>query len=242
MPGSLLKPLLATRLLNPWPGIILTGIFFTSPCALAYEKGDTLIRAGYAYIDPNLNSDTAKLGEIELGEMGADSIDTTLLNISYFATNHIAIELILGAPPTFDINGTSGIIENIPIASLELIPLVITGQYYPLDSSSQWQPFVGIGLNYVTPSDVDVDSNLAPFFGADKIELDVEDSFGLVLSLGLDLRLTDKLVISAQAYYADVKAEGTATIDFSGQKLEVDMFGHTPRAAVLYSLTIGYIL
>jgi len=241
MSGSLLRALLATEALSRWLGVFLAGILFMPSCALAYDKGDFIVRAGYAHLDPSLNSDVATLGEIELGKMGADTVDTALLNLSYFTTNHLAIELILGAPPTFDIYGTSGIIENIPIASIEVIPLVLTAQYYPLDSSYQWQPFVGIGFNYVTSSDVDVDSNLAPFFGADKIELDVEDSFGLVLSLGLDLKLSDKLLLTAQAYYADVRAEGTASIGFGGQEFDVDMFGHTPRAAVLYSLTLGYI-
>jgi len=233
--------LLAKSAFSYWPGTFLVCILLTSPCAFTYEKSDIVVRAGYAHISPNLDSDIAKLGELELGKMGADSVNTALLNISYFVTNHIAVELIVGAPPTFDIDGTSGIIENVPIASIEVIPLVITGQYYPLDSSSSWQPFLGMGFNYVTPGDVDVDPNLAPFFGADKIEFDVKDSFGLVLSLGLDLKLSDKLLLTAQAYYADVKAEGTATIDFGGQEFYVDMFGHTPRAAVLYSLTIGYI-
>jgi len=224
-----------------WCAVLLQLAVFLPQTALAYEQGDVLVRAGWAYIDPDMNSDIAKLGDVALGKLGADAVNMPMVTISYFATPHLALELILGAPPTFDISGTSGIINNVPIGSIEVIPLVVTAQYYPLDSASRWQPFVGIGYNYLIVGDVDVDAKLAPFFGADKIELDVENSNGVVLSLGVDFKLRDNLLLTFQAHYADVKAKGTAAVFFGEQAFNVDMFGNTPRAPILYSLSLGYI-
>ena len=221
--------------------LLIPLLYAVSPCGLAYEQGDILVRAGYAKIEPDLNSDVAKLGDLELGKLGAESVNTGIVDISYFLSSHWALETMLSIPPNFDINGTSGLLEDVPIGRIQVIPLVVIAQYYPLAATSKWQPFLGAGFNYIIPDDIDVDSNLAPLFGADKVELEVENSFGLVLSLGLDYRLTDKLSLTAQAHYADVEAKGTATVLFNGQGIDIDLFGQTSRRPLLYTLTIGYM-
>ena len=109
-----------------------------------------------AAIDPREESDSINLGGIELGEIEIESQNVPIANVSYFATDHLAFELLLSKPPVFNIVGKTGLIKGLPIGDVEAYPLVVTAQYFPMESSSAWQPFVGIGFNYVVPGDTKV--------------------------------------------------------------------------------------
>jgi len=222
-------------------GLLSIAFSLSSPHAYAYQKGDTLVRVGIAFMDPREKSDSIVFEGLELGEIGVESQNTAIASISYFASDHLAFEVLLGKPPVFDIVGTTDLIKGVPIGSLEVWPLVVTAQYYPLDSSSRWQPFAGIGLNYTVAGDNEVNPELAPLFGAEQIEIEAANSWGLVLSLGLDFLLRENITLSAEAYYIDVKAKADGKIVIDGEDFDVDIFARTGRAPVLYSLTIGYI-
>lgn len=212
-----------------------------SPFGFAYQKGDVLVRAGVAVIDPREDSDSIDLGGIELGEIGVESQSVPIVNVSYFATDHLAFELLLSKPPVFEIVGTTGLVKGVPIGDIEAYPLVITAQYFPMDTQSRWQPFVGLGFNYVVAGDTDINPDLAPSFGAESIELEIDDSFGLTLSVGLDFMVTDKLFVSAEAYYLDIEARGNGKVTIGEQEIDLNLFSQTGYAPVLYSFTLGYI-
>jgi len=216
-------------------------ITFFSPPGFAYQKGDILVRAGIGLIDPREDSDSINLGGTELGELGVESTTIPVVNVSYFMSDHLAFDLLLGKPPDVDIVGATGLLKGLPIGNIEAYPLVVTAHYYPLDSHSRWQPFVGIGFNYVVPGDTEVNQDLAPLFGAERVEIDVEDSWGLALSLGVDFMVLEKVILSAEAYYMDVEGKANGKIIIDDQAFNVDMFARTSYAPVLYTVTIGYV-
>ena len=222
-------------------GLLFATIAFFSPHGFAYQKGDTLVRAGIAVIDPREDSDSIDLGGIELGELGVESTTVPIVNVSYFMSEHLAFDLLLGKPPDVDIVGSTGLLKGVPIGNIEVYPLVVTANYYPLDSRYRWQPFAGAGFNYVTPGDTKVNPDLAPLFGAERVEIDVDDSWGLALCLGLDLMVLKNVMLSAEAYYMDVKGKANGKIIIDDQVFDVDMFARTSHAPVMYSVTIGYV-
>lgn len=224
-----------------FPGLLFMVITFFSPHGSAYEQGDRLVRAGIALIDPREDSDSIDLGGIELGELGVESTTVPVVTISYFLSDHLAVNLLLGKPPDVDIVGSTGLLKGVPIGNIEAYPLVVLAHYYPLDSQSRWQPFAGIGFNYVAPGDTKVNPDLAPLFGAERIDIDVEDSWGLALSLGLDFMVLKNVTLSAEAYYMDVEGKANGKIIIDDQKFNVDMFARTSYAPVLYTVTIGYV-
>ena len=110
-------------------GVALISLITFSPLSFAHQKGDILVRAGAAYIDPKVDSDPIDLEGIELGKVGVESTTVPLLTLSYFSTDHLAFELLLGMPPEFDINGTSGLLKDVAIGTIEAYPIVVTAQY-----------------------------------------------------------------------------------------------------------------
>jgi len=225
-----------------FPAALLSTFFvFSSSAGLAHQKSDWLVRAGIAIIDPREESDSINFEGLELGEIGVESTNAAIVSISYFASNHLAFEVLLGKPPNFDIVGATGLIKDIPIGNIETWPLIVTAQYYPMDSQSKWQPFAGIGLNYTIPGDTKVNPELAPIFGAEKIEIEPAHSWGLVLSLGMDYLIRENITLSAEAYYIDVRAKADGKIVLDGEDFNIDIFARTGRVPVLYSVTIGYV-
>ncbi len=211
------------------------------PNATAYEKGDIVVRAGVAVIDARGDVGSATLSGSDLGEFGVERVALPMVNASYFFSDHFAVELLLGKPPTFEIYGTSGLIEDIPIGKVQFLPLVVVADYYPMNSQSRWQPHVGVGLNYVIPGDSSVDPELVSRFGADSAEIThIGNSLGLALSLGLDYMLTERLLLAADAYYLDVKVEAQIEVLINDQVYAAQLSGRSGRAPIIYSLTLGY--
>jgi len=79
--------------------------------------------------------------------------------------------------------------------SFKQIPVNLMAQYYPLGGmDSRVQPYAGVGVNYTTFSD---ESGVGS----------VDDSWGAVGELGVDLNVTDNFGFNAFAQYADVSAD-----------------------------------
>ena len=208
---------------------------------VAYERGDIVARAGIALIDGQDDVGSATLAGAELGEFGVRSVTLPIANVSYFFSDHFAVEMLVGKPPTFEIYGTSGAIEDSPIGTVEAFPLVVYANYYPMRAQSRWQPHVGLGLNYVISGDSSVDPELESRFGADSVDITgIDNSLGLVVALGLDYMLTPNVMLAVDAYYLDVKAEAQIEVLINDQIYAAQLSGRTGRAPILYALTLGY--
>jgi len=96
------------------------------------------------------------------------------LDISYFFTKNIAMELVLATAP-HDIelaNGTN-------VGDIWLLPPTLTLQYHV--DMGKFKPYVGAGVNYTFFYNEDAD---APF-----TNLELDDSFGWALQAGFDYHL-----------------------------------------------------
>lgn len=97
------------------------------------------------------------------------------LDISYFFTRNIAVELILGVTP-HNVKG-AGVLAGAKIGSAWLLPPTLTLQYHFTDFGA-FKPYVGMGVNYTVFLDEKAKGGLASF--------DLKDSFGLALQGGFD--------------------------------------------------------
>lgn len=193
-----------------------------SPFAHAYKAGDVIFRAGAAMADPQTDSSrisTAATGKIA-GTKATVGDDTQLgLTLSYFVTDHVAVELLAATPYTHRI-GVKGLgaIDG-RFGEAKHLPPTLSVQYFPLDASSKFQPYVGAGLNYTTFFDEKLSSRQHAN-GFSKLEL--SDSWGLALEAGFDYRLSDRLVFNAAVWRVDLNTEATARHSGLG-KVKVDV-------------------
>lgn len=179
----------------------------TSSTAIAYDKGDIILRAGPTTVVPNENSNT--VAGITGSAVDVGSSTQPGLTLTYMYTSKIGIELLLATP--FDHNVTGNNVLNnagiTDIASAKQLPPTLTINYYPAAPSSRIQPYFGTGINYTIFFDEQADKSFETIVGSTDVEL--EDSWGLALRAGVDYQLSDKWSLNASVWYIDINTEAT---------------------------------
>lgn len=204
----------------------LLALAIAAPLAQAHQAGDIIVRAGAITVDPQESSSDIWVGALGTDVAGTKATldsDTQLgLNFAYMLTNNIGIELLAATPFSHNVGvkgmpgGFAGLNGN--LGELKHLPPTLSVVYYPLDSSSAFQPYVGAGINYTWFFDTKLSSEAEDkgFSG-----LDMKDSWGLAAQVGMDYMLTDNIMLNAQVRYIDIETTGTTNI--LGDKVKVDV-------------------
>lgn len=188
--------------------IALLGSTCVAAPAMAHEAGEFFVRLGAVQIEPDASSGSVLGG-------GVDVENATGLGFSgtWFATEHIGIELLAALPFEHDIVG-AGALKGVDIGSTKHLPPTLSLQYYPL-SDSKFQPYVGIGLNYTTFFNSKTSTTLDTALNGDT-DISLDDSFGVAFQLGADWQLNQNWYLNAAIWKIDI--ETTADISVDGTK------------------------
>jgi outer membrane protein len=181
----------------------------------AYEAGDWILRAGAVTVAPDSESDSIP----ELGGVTVDVDDDTQLSIIpvYMATDSWGIELLAATPFQHSID-----VNEAPMTagSTKHLPPTLTVQWYPRGGSTGWQPYVGVGLNYTIFFDEEVDSDIEGMVG----KADLDDSFGLSASAGVDIPFGENWNFNAGIWYIDIDTTATVTLkEANNAKVKFDV-------------------
>ncbi|HEX8593690.1 MAG TPA: OmpW family outer membrane protein [Pseudomonas sp.] len=195
--------------------------------AQAHEAGDIIVRAGIAHVEPNEDSGELKLDGTKVSGTKAtvDGENQLGLTFAYMLTPHIGLELLAATPfsHTVSVKGLGPSLDG-KLADIKQLPPTLSLQYYPMEPSSKFQPYAGIGINYTTFFDTDLT-------GTRKNEgfsnLKLKDSVGLAGQIGMDYMLTDKIMLNASVWYVDIDTEasvdGPSALSVGKTKVSVDI-------------------
>jgi outer membrane protein len=168
---------------------------------MAYEAGDIMVKAGIINVAPK--DDNLKIGSSTVQVKDDTQIGLTA---TYMVTPQVGIELLAATPfkHTVELDGNK-------IGTTKHLPPTISAQYYPMDSSSAIQPYVGAGLN------------MTLFFneeGAVKGDAlgPLTDSFGLSVSAGINYDIDDKFMANIGVWYIDIDTD----LDAADETVEID--------------------
>ena len=194
--------------------LLLALVAAASSQALAQES-PWLVRARAVHIEPDNKSDpVGGVGAADTIKVANKTIPE--LDISYFFTPNIAAELILTYPQKHQV-----ILNGAEIGSFKHLPPTLNMQYH-FAPGATINPYVGAGVNYTRISSVKL------LDGAGDLE---NDSFGLSLQAGVDLRLDDHWSINADIKKVNIRSD----VFVGGAKasqVKVD--------PVLFGLGVGY--
>lgn len=177
-----------------------------SPFASAHEEGDFFMRAGLASVMPNESSDNVlNTGELELTN------DTQLgLTLTYMLTDKIGVELLAATPFTHDVS-TDGLGK---VAEVSHLPPTLMAQYYFGEATSQYRPYVGAGINYTTFFEEEG-------YGAlDGTDVELDDSFGLAVQVGLDANINDTWFVNGSVWYIDIETDVETSVGTIDTKID----------------------
>lgn len=181
-------------------------IALSASTAMAYEQGDMIFRSGLTTVNPS--SSGSALG------LDLDVDDDTAIGITavYMINANVGVELLASTPFEHDINveGT-----GLQAGKTKHLPPTLSVQYFPLDSKSKFQPYVGLGINWTIFFDEEADSDLEGVLMSDA-SLHLDNSIGLAYQVGFDYAIDDKWMINASYWSIDIDTD--ASLTYSGTK------------------------
>lgn len=215
----------------------LLALAVASPAAFAHKEGDIIVRAGAITVAPNEDSGDIHAGGAPIaGTKATLDSDTQLgLNFAYMVTDHVGIELLAATPfsHSVGVKGMPGPFAGLngKLGDIKHLPPTLSAVYYPMQSGSVFQPYVGLGINYTWFFDTELTSTAE---GKGFNGLDMKDSWGLAYQVGADYMLTDNIMLNAQVRYIDIDTTGTTHLGATKVKVDVDV------DPFVYMVGLGY--
>ncbi|MCS2609311.1 OmpW/AlkL family protein [Halomonas dongshanensis] len=192
--------------------VMTASVALASQAAMAYQAGDYFVRGGFAQTDTGSGN-----GNAQGDSLNVQSENGFTFGLGYLFTDKMGVELNSSEKFEHQLN-TAGAGD---IGSVDRLPINLLVNYYPLGGlESRVQPYVGLGLNYTR------------FSGEDTtVPTEIENSYGVIGQAGVDLAVTENVMLNGYVSYADVKAD----INSNGQPYgQVDMEPVTVGAGVTY--------
>ena len=209
----------------------LLALAIAAPSVQAHQAGDIIVRAGAVTVQTHESTSGVKgdrgtlatLGNI--GGKASINNDTQLgLNFAYMVTDHWGVELLAATPfkHNVSIKGTQApAVADGTLGSFKHLPPPLSAVYYPMDSGSVFQPYVGLGVNYTTFFDESVSSSAKQ---RGFTSLNINDSWGWAAQVGADYMLTDNIMLNGQIRYIDIDTTAYASHkDLGRAKVNVDV-------------------
>lgn len=208
------KTLLATTLL---------ATIAATPAAFAHEAGDIIVRAGAVTVTTHESTSGVKTSDLgNLNGKATLNNDTQLgLNFAYMVTDNIGIELLAASPFKHDVHIKNTDVGSMKLGSIKHLPPTLSAVYYPLDSKSAFQPYIGAGINYTWFFDESLSSTAKQGLNASNFK--VKNSWGWAAQVGADYMLTDNIMINGQIRYIDIDTDATLNTVAGRTKVNVDV-------------------
>jgi len=182
---------------------LLTGMALSmgfAGTANAFEPGDWLVRVGASYVSPA--SDNHDVVSVE-------SATSATINFSYMMTDVWALELLAAYPFKHDLELQDGT----KIGSTKLLPPTFSLHHF--SPTEQFQPYVGVGINYASFSSEKTQGAL------EGVDLNLGGSWGLAGQIGFDVMFNDDWFFNLDVRYIDIDTK--AELDgVSIGKVEID--------------------
>lgn len=191
--------------------VMTTGLALASQAALAYTAGDVFVRGGVAKTE-TASDDSSVLGT----DLDVESENGYTYGLGYLFHDKFGVELNSGEGFEHDLSTAAG-----DAGSVERLPVNALFNYYPMGGiDSRIQPYVGVGVNYTN------------FYSEDTAaDINVDDSYGAIGQVGLDLAVTENVLLNGNISYANVDAD----INSGGSKVgSVDIDPVTVGGGVTY--------
>ena len=144
------------------------------------EQGDWLFRLRALNVSPDEGASITPIG----GDVSIDSSIVPEFDITYFFTDNIAAELILGVTP-HDVKAVNTSLGELDLGDVTLLPPTLTLQYH-FNPEGQFRPYVGAGINYTHFFNEDLPS------GSALNSISYDASFGWAAQVGFDYAINEK--------------------------------------------------
>ncbi|TVS12254.1 MAG: OmpW family protein [Wenzhouxiangella sp.] len=174
---------------------------------MAQGAGDWLVRVGLGHVNPDTSSGNLAVAGSELPGYQIDVGSNTrpIVNLTYFVTDHIGLEVLAAWPFDHDIDG-AGVLDGAgKLGDTEHLPPTLSLQYHFMPGAA-FRPYAGIGLNYTNFFSTSTTDTLDGALGGPS-SMSIKDSWGIALQVGADFDITDTLFLNLDLRYIEIEAD-----------------------------------
>ncbi|NCD12436.1 MAG: OmpW family protein [Epsilonproteobacteria bacterium] len=176
------------------------------PLLHAHDAGDIIVRLGAARMFTSEDSssiliDKGGLAGTDIGGSASFSNDTQFgITTTYMITEQIGFEAMMTTPFRTKVAFHNTILSaaNEPLGKIKQTSPTLNLVYYPFNPRQSFQPYVGAGIGYTWFSK---DNMSAVGTSNGFANLRAENAWGKNVQIGFDYKLTDRLILNAQARY-----------------------------------------
>jgi outer membrane protein len=190
-----------TNKLRHLPLAIALAAGLAAPLGAQAQSGSWLVRAHALSLD-SANKDSTGLG------LSVNNKIFPEVDVSYFITPNIAMELVLTYPQKHELRSNGN-----KIGTLKHLPPTLSAQYH-FTGLGEFKPYVGAGLNYTRFSSVNFDPAVVTALNP---SID-KSSTGLAIGAGLDYEFSKGMVFNVDIkkvqIRTDVKSNGNKVGEF----------------------------
>jgi outer membrane protein len=226
---------------------VLMSAAIASP-ALAHEAGQWILRGGVGTVMPK--DDNLTLPEITILDITVDATvqvdDGTSLVLSgtYMFSENWAFDILAAWPFKHDVDldatitqvGNAPVSGKLPFGEVEHLPPTFSMQYH-FAPDADFQPYVGLGVNYTTFLSEDLDSDIVD---AGIVDFELDDSFGLAAQVGADWMLNDSLLLNFDIRWINIESDLSATIDDGVNVPVTGKLGTVEIDPWVFAINLGY--
>ncbi|USD20960.1 OmpW/AlkL family protein [Microbulbifer variabilis] len=209
---------------------------------LAYEEGSFILRGGMATVAPDTSSSALYVGGAKQDGTGVDVDDGSALGLTgvYMFRDHWGLELVAATPFTHEIQA-EGLGETFELGETKHLPPTLLVQWYPMDTQSAIQPYIGLGVNYTAFFDEEISSTANAVFetlgATDDAKLSLDNSFGLAAEAGIDFAFgaDQRWLFNMSVFWMDIDTDATVKVPGVGNvtaKVDID--------PLVYMAGLGY--
>lgn len=202
--------------------LILIAILLTGGLALRADAGTIDLIGWYGWTD--LSGD-ARIASTDIGDL--DDIDIDFDSETGFG---VGVNLFLGNRLSFqaavyrfenEAAATAGNgLSQFTLGQLEVIPVTGVIQLHLLPNSAI-DPYAGIGLGYVLLDNIETTDDLE---GIDLDRVELEDDYGVVYNVGVNIDLASALALNIDVKYVPVESSATAVfLTGPGQQTSIEV-------------------
>jgi outer membrane protein len=205
---------------------ILLSIATISTCH-AQSAGQWVVNAGWSHFAPQGSSDPLTVNALGRSTVMTGSgatiadIDTFGLTASYFVTDHIALEAVMGVPPTWHLSGAGTLAGVGELGTARAWSPAILAQYHFGEPSARFRPYLGAGVTYVWFNNVKLSNAVSngliyysPAVGTaleGPTSVSLSKSFAPVVNAGLNYNIDSHWSIGISAAYSWLSTKATLT-------------------------------
>jgi outer membrane protein len=201
--------------------------------AHAQSAGSLIVSAGGAWVDASLSHSEETHSQSAFGSFTSPGTNAEVHNsfsaqflITYFVSDHVAMELPLGVPPTlrlfaqgnaapFGPDGPSLPLGNIhPLATTRAWAPMLLAKYYFGNADSKLRPFVGVGVNYTWFTSGNLNSNfespLREIAGpGGSVSSGASSSWNPVFTVGASYNMSKRWYLTGSVTYLPLKVNAS---------------------------------